>query len=181
MTLESHNFVSILKFKNFDYRCVFVRTCSIYIISNKLNSETSQSVRFKFINNLFGNFTVVFVTIKLKKLLFYFRLLILLSSVFSWDKFINVFSIFFLLLENGFRKLIFIYQMVLWLLSWYQLDCQKSLIFFMIVPNKIIINWWNITVIKRGISFFISKFIFEKFNFSFPNMGFTNTYRSEKS
>ena len=130
---------------------------------------------------MFGYFTMIFITIKLKKLLFYFRLLVLLSPVFSWNKFINIFFILFFLFENCFRKFIVINQMIFWFLNRYQLYCQKTFILFMIVPNKIVINWWNITVIKRDISFFISKFIFEELDFSFSNMSLTDTDRSQES
>lgn len=128
---------------------------------------------------MFRNLTMILISIKFQQLLSNLRLFILLSAVLCRNKLIDVFFIFFFLLKNTFRILIFIYQTIFRLLSRHKLNSQKPIIFFVIIPYKIVVNWGHITVIKWGVCLFVSKLISEKLNFSLSNMGLSYTYWSQ--
>ncbi len=122
MTLESHYFLTIFKLEDFNSCCVFVRTRSKQVISDKLYSKTTQSVRFQLVNHLFRNLTMIFVSIKLHKLLLYLRLLVLLSLIFSRYKLVNVLLVFLFLIKNSLWILVIINQMIFWFLWRNQLN-----------------------------------------------------------
>ena len=173
--LDRHDVFTVLELVNFHWSCVSLGTCCVQVIAYKFNPETTQFAGFELVYHLFWNLAVILVSIKFQQFLVNLWLIFLLSPVLCRNEPVNVLLILFLLFKYTLGELVILDHPVFRFVTHNQLNTQESFILFMIVPHKIVVHWWYVTIVKHVFPFFVSVLVLKQLHFCPTNVVLSNT------